>query len=326
MARLRDKVAIVTGAGNGLGRAHALALAAEGAKVLVNDVGRPLADEHGGRGLASTAPDPAVAEQVAEAIARAGGVAVADAADVASVDGAAGVVEAALRAFGDVDIVVNNAGTLHAAEVDDIDDARLDADFSVNVKGTAGTTMAAFAAMRQRGHGGSIVNTMTGFGGYPAGHGLVAYNAAKHAVASYTLSAAAAGAEHRIRVNAFCPTAVTRQSGGWFFDEGLIDAGDEATLAHLAPERMSPLVVFLASEAARELTGRLFMFVPTSLGADAQFQIKEVFAAETEGVCADSWTADELERAAGSFLRTSDRQGDWSATLAGPAAIPAPRA
>jgi NAD(P)-dependent dehydrogenase (short-subunit alcohol dehydrogenase family) len=321
--RLQDKVAVVTGAGNGLGRAHALALAAEGAKVLVNDVGRRLADDRGGHGLAPTPPDPLVAEQVADAIARAGGVVVADATDVASVDGAAGVVEAAVRAFGDVHIVVNNAGTLHAAEIDDVDDARLDADFSVNVKGTAGTTKAAFQVMRRLGHGGSIINTMTGFGGYPAGHGLVAYNAAKHAVASYTLSAAAAGATHGIRVNAFCPTAVTRQSAGWFFDERLIDERDEATVAHLAPEQMSPLVVFLASDAARELTGRLFLLLPTTLGADAQFLIKEVFAAETDGVCADAWTADALELAASSFVRTSDRQGDWSATLAGPAVIPA---
>jgi NAD(P)-dependent dehydrogenase (short-subunit alcohol dehydrogenase family) len=323
MGRLDGKVAVVTGAGNGLGRAHALALAAEGAKVLVNDIGRRLADERGGRGLEPTPPDVAAAQEVATAIEQAGGEAVADATDVSTVEGAASVVTSAVEAFGDVHIVVNNAGTLHAAEIDDVDDARLDGDFSVNVKGTAGTVRAAFEVMRRNGHGGSIVNTMTGFGGYPAGHGLVAYNAAKHAVASYTLSAAAAGAAHGIRANAYCPTAVTRQSAGWFFDEGLIGADDALTIAHLAPERMSPLVVFLACDAARDLTGRLFLFVPTSLGPDAQFLIKEVFAAETDGAIADAWTVDDVERAAGSFIREDDRQGGWSATLAGPAAIPA---
>jgi NAD(P)-dependent dehydrogenase (short-subunit alcohol dehydrogenase family) len=322
MNRLDGKVAIVTGAGNGLGRAHAIALAAEGAKVLVNDVGRSLAGGEGGRGLQATPPDVAAAQRVVASITEAGGVAVANAADVASVDGAASVVQAAVEAFGDVDIVVNNAGTLHAADIDDIDDARLDGDFSVNVKGTAGTVKAAFEVMKQRGHGGSIINTMTGFGGFPAGHGLAAYNAAKYAVVSYTLSAAAAGAGFGIRVNAFCPTAVTRQSRSWFFDEGLIGRSDDETERHLAPERMSPLVVFLASDASRDLNGRLFLFLPTSLGSDARFLIKEVFVAETEGVVADSWTPDDVERAAGSFVRTTAEQGDWTATLPGPVVIP----
>ena len=323
MGRLDGKVAVVTGAGNGLGRAHALALAAEGAKVLVNDVGRELVGGEGGRGLEPTPPDISAAEGVVAAIEASGGVAMANAADVASVDGAASVVEAAVEAFGDIHIVVNNAGTLHSADVDDVDDARLDGDFSVNVKGTAGTIRAASEVMKRNGHGGSIVNTMTGFGGFPAGRGLAAYNAAKYGVVSYTLHAAAAGAPFGIRVNAFCPTAVTRQSRSWFFDEGLIDPRDEETMKHLAPERMSPLVVFLASDASRDLNGRLFLFVPTSLGTDAKFLIKEVFVAETEGAVADSWTVDDIERSLGSFARAARSQGDWTATLEGPVVIPA---
>jgi NAD(P)-dependent dehydrogenase (short-subunit alcohol dehydrogenase family) len=290
--------------------------------VLVNDVGRRRAGGEGGRGLEAAPPDISVAEAVVEAIAARGGVAVANAADVSGVEGAASAVEAAVEAFGDVHIVVNNAGTLHAADVDNVDDARLDADFSVNVKGTAGTTKAAFEAMKWNGHGGSIVNTMTGFGGFPAGRYLLAYNAAKYAVVSHTLSAAAAGMSLGIRVNAFCPTAVTRQSRGWFFDHGLIDPGDEATIAHLAPERMSPLVVFLASDAAKDLNGRLFLFVPTGLGTDAQFLIKEVFVAETVAVVADAWTVEDIERSVGSFTRTTERQGDWAATIEGPNVIP----
>jgi NAD(P)-dependent dehydrogenase (short-subunit alcohol dehydrogenase family) len=323
MGRLDGKVAVVTGAGNGLGRAHALALAAEGAKVLVNDVGRALVGGEGGAGLEPTPPDIEVAERVVAEIEERGGTAVANAADVTSVEAAAGVVEAAVEAFGDVHVVVNNAGTLHASDVDDIDDRRLEADWAVNVKGTAGTIRAAFDAMRRAGHGGAIVNTMTGFGGFPAGRDLGSYNAAKYGVVSLTLHAAAAGAPLGIRVNAFCPTAVTRQSRKWFWDHGLLDPADTATPAHLSPERMSPLVVFLASDAAAHLNGRLFLFVPTGLGPDAQFLLKEVFVAETEGVVADAWTADDIERALGSFVRTDRSQGGWTATIEGPVVIPA---
>ena len=308
MGRLDGKVAVVTGAGNGLGRAHALALAAEGAMVLVNDVGRQLVGGEGGQGLEPTPPDIEAAKRVVSSIVANGGIAAANDGDVASVDGAASVVDAAVEAFGDVHIVVNNAGTLHDADIDDVDDARLDGDFSVNVKGTAGTTKAAFEVMKRNEHGGSIINTITGFGGYPAGHGLTAYNAAKYAVVSYTLSAAAAGLQFGIRANAICPTAVTRQSRGWLFEENLIDPADEETLRHLAPDRVSPMLVFLASDAARDLTGRLFLTLPTSLGSNARFVIKEAFVAETEGVVADTWTPGAIERSLRSFVRTSVRK------------------
>jgi NAD(P)-dependent dehydrogenase (short-subunit alcohol dehydrogenase family) len=321
MGRLDGKVAVVTGAGNGIGRAHAIALAAAGAKVLVNDVGRALVGGEGGQGLEPTPPDISVAERVVATITEQGGVAVANATDVASVDAAGSVVRAAVDAFGDLDILVNNAGTIHNSDIDDIDDARLDADYSVNIKGTAGTIKAAFEVMKERGHGGSIINTMTGFGGWPAGRDLAAYNAAKYAVVSWTLSAAAAGAPLGIRVNAYCPTAFTRQSRRWFFDHGWVQRSDEELMAYLGPEKMGPFIVFLASDASRDLNGRLFQFQFTSISRDAQYIIKEVFVAETPGVLADSWTADEIEQAMDSFLRTSRQQGDWSATLEGPVGI-----
>ncbi len=315
MGRLDGKVAVVTGAGNGIGRAHAMAFAAEGAKVLVNDVGRELVDGKGGGGLVPTPPDIAVAQRVVDEITARGGVAAANAADVSSVAAAESVVHAAVEEFGDLDILLNNAGTIHDTDVEDIDDARLDADISVNIKGTAGTIKAAFEVMRRNGHGGSIINTMTGFGGYPAGHGLAGYNAAKYAVVSWTLHAAAAGREHGIRVNAYCPTAITRQSKQWFFDEGWLEESDEATLSYLSPDKMPPLVVFLASDAARDLTGRLFHFIPTSLGVGAQYMIQEMFVAQTDPVIRDTWTVDDVEQAIGSIARTTSREGDWTAAI-----------
>jgi NAD(P)-dependent dehydrogenase (short-subunit alcohol dehydrogenase family) len=322
MGRLDGKVAVVTGAGNGLGRAHAMAFAAEGAKVLVNDVGRELKYGDGAHGLEDTPPDIAKAQAVVDEIVARGGTAVADATDVASVVRAASVVQAAVDAFGDVHIVLNNAGTLNGAEVEDVDDARLDADFSVNIKGTAGTTQAAFEVMQRNGHGGSIINTITGFGGYPAGHALAAYNAAKYAVASWTYHSAAAGEPHGIRVNGYCPTAITRQSKPWFITAGLLDPADEATVAHLSPERCSPLIVFLASEAAADVTGRLFQTLPTSIGTDAKFLVREVFVATTDGVIADEWTIDEVERQFGAITRTQRQQGEWSALVPEPIVIP----
>ena len=326
MGHLDGKVAVVTGAGNGIGRAHALALAAEGAKVLVNDVGREFARGDRRTGLEPTPPDIAVAERVAEAIRGNGGHAVANAADVSSVEGAGSVVDAAVEAFGDLHIVVNNAGTVHDADVDNMEDACLDGDFSVNVKGTAGTVRAAFRVMKGKGHGGSIINTMTGFGGLPAGRGLVAYNAAKYAVVSYTLSVAAAGEPFGIRANAYCPTAITRQSQGWFFRVGGISPDDEETIGHLGPKRNSPLVVFLASDAAKRISGRFFLILPTSVDKDAKFVIKEAFVAETDGAVAAAWSPDDIERAIGSIIRGTAREGVWSATVAGPIHPPTPLA
>jgi NAD(P)-dependent dehydrogenase (short-subunit alcohol dehydrogenase family) len=316
MGLLDGKVAAVTGAGNGIGRAHAMGLAAAGAKVVVNDVGRKLVGGEGGQGLEQTPPDVSVAQAVVDEIIARGGVAAADASDVSSVDTAGGVVQTAVEAFGDLDILVNNAGTLHGSDVEDIDDARLDGDFSVNVHGTAGTIKAAFEVMKEKGHGGSIINTMTGFGAFPAQPGLLAYNAAKYGVVSLTLSAAAVGIPLGIRVNAFCPTAVTRQSRKWFVKDGLLEPDDVEVTAHLNPDRNAPFVVFLASDASRELNGRLFYSIPTSISKDAKFRIKEVFVAETDGVVADTWTPQAIEQAMNSFTRTSDRQGDWLAALA----------
>ena len=233
----------------------------------------------------------------------------ANAADVSRVEGAGSVIDAAVDAFGDLHIVVNNAGTVHDADVDNIEDACLDGDFSVNVKGTAGTVRAAFRVMKEKGHGGSIINTMTGFGGLPAGRGLVAYNAAKYAVVSYTLSAAAAASHSgfgptptaqprspdSLRVGfsgsvAF-PPMTTRRSATWV---------RSATLRWLSSLRPTPRRISVG--------GSSWSFPPVST-RHAKFVIKEAFVAETDGAVADAWLPDDIERAIGSIIRGSCSRG-----------------
>jgi NAD(P)-dependent dehydrogenase (short-subunit alcohol dehydrogenase family) len=230
MGLLDGKVAVVTGAGRGLGRAHALALAAEGAKVLVNDV--------------------AGAGDVATEVEAAGGAAVADGTDLATMDGARAVVARAVDAFGAVHVLVNNAGISVRQPLDELDDAVLDLHLAVHVRATIATTQAAFPLMQAAG-GGRIVNTVSGAGLKPEHAGTTSYAVAKAGVYAATLVAAAEGAPHNIRVNAVSPLAITPMSEAFF------QSADAAYRQALAPERVSQVVVFLASELAGDLTGRV---------------------------------------------------------------------
>jgi NAD(P)-dependent dehydrogenase (short-subunit alcohol dehydrogenase family) len=302
MGLLDGRVAAVTGAGRGIGRAHALALAEAGAAVVVNDVGLELRGGEGGRALEPGPPRSEVAQAVVDEIVAKGGRAVADASDVSSVDGAGQVIESALRAFGDIDILVNNAGTWNETTTEDIDGARIDEQIGTHFKGTVGTTRAAFAAMRKAGHGGRIVNTVAGFAGSGAG-GMAAYSAAKAAIASFTMTAAAEGAEYGIGVNAISPLAITRQSRIFFFRTGQVDPNDTAAIEHLGPHNNSPLVVFLASDLSSHLTGRIFIVSPTAMTADARIRIVEAYTKTTEGVDADGWTVESVAEAMPSILR-----------------------
>ena len=271
MALLEGKVAIVSGAGRGLGRAHALTLASHGAAVLVNDLGGEV--RGGGR-------DGTVAEAVAREIVAAGGEAQADDGDVSTVAGAAGVVDRAGSLFGGVDVVVNNAGVSRLATVEELDDEVLDLHLGVHLKGTVGLTRAAFPLMRERG-GGSVVNTVSGAGLFPEHPGTAAYASAKAAVYAFTKVAAIEGAAHGIRVNAVSPLAVTRMSEGFFA------RAQPGAAELLGPERVSVVVAFLASPLARNITGRVLrvegghvceVFTDRTAGAEAEW-IPETLAA-----------------------------------------------
>jgi len=194
--RLDEQVAVVTGAGRGLGRAYATHLAARGAKVVVNNRIRPGDQDR-----------PPVAGEVVDAIRAQGGVAVANTGDVGTDCGARSVVETALEAFGRIDIVVNNAGVAHFYTLADYPDAELDRMLAVHLRGTWFVTKAAWPHLQAQGYGRVVCTVSRGaFFGDPQG---AAYAAAKGGIYGLTRALAVEGSECGIKVNAISPTAWT---------------------------------------------------------------------------------------------------------------------
>jgi NAD(P)-dependent dehydrogenase (short-subunit alcohol dehydrogenase family) len=201
---LSGKVALVTGAGRGIGRSHALLLAERGASVVVCDIGAAL--DGGGR-------DPDVARAVVEEIRSGGGIAVQDNSDVSSFEGGAAAVDCAVEAFGGIDIVVNNAGLSGpSAGISDIREQDLRRSLAVNFEGALGTARAAWPYMVSRSFG-RIINTVSEVALDPGPHGAsICYAASKAAVWSMTLALAREGQGHGITVNAVSPGAFTRMN------------------------------------------------------------------------------------------------------------------
>ncbi|GAA5169475.1 SDR family oxidoreductase [Pseudonocardia eucalypti] len=247
------RVVIVTGAGRGLGRAHALAFAAEGAKVVVNDVGAALDGSGGSSGPA----DDVVAE-----IRAAGGEAVADGHDVADWAGARGVIERAVAEFGRLDVLVNNAGILRDRMVVSLDEAEWDAVVRVHLKGHAAMLHHAAAYWRTEAKQGRpvdarVINTSSG-AGLLGSVGQGCYSAAKAGILGLTLVAAAELARYGVTVNAIAPAARTRMTEAAFADT--MAAPEAGAFDAMAPENVSPLLVWLGgndAEAAK-VTGRVF--------------------------------------------------------------------
>jgi NAD(P)-dependent dehydrogenase (short-subunit alcohol dehydrogenase family) len=245
------RVVIVTGAGRGLGRAHALAFAAEGARVVVNDVGAALDGSGGSAGPA--------AEVVAE-IRAAGGEAVADGEDVADWAGAARLVAHAVGEFGRLDVLVNNAGILRDRMLVSLDEGEWDAVLRVHLKGHAATLHHAAAHWRARGKAGEpvdarVVNTSSG-AGLLGSVGQGSYSTAKAGILGLTMVAAAELARYGVTVNAIAPAARTRMTERAFADA--MAAPEPGAFDAMAPENVSPLVVWLGSTESREVTGRVF--------------------------------------------------------------------
>ncbi|MFD6924050.1 SDR family oxidoreductase [Streptomyces sp. NPDC059944] len=244
------RVVIVTGAGRGLGRAHALAYAAEGARLVVNDLGVGL----------DGAPGPdGPARRVVEEIRAAGGEAVAHGGDIATTDGAASLVRAALDTYGRLDTLVNNAGFLRDRMLVNLDEEDWDAVLRVHLKGHFLPLRHAAAHWRSEAKAGRtpearVVNTSSG-AGLLGSVGQGNYSAAKAGVVGLTLVAAAEMRRYGVQANVIAPAARTRMTERTF--AGTMTAPDSGFDA-MAPENVSPLVVWLGSAASAGVTGRVF--------------------------------------------------------------------
>lgn len=249
MGLLDGRVVIVTGAGRGIGRAHALAFAATGARVVVNDIGVGL------DGSAGESP----AHRVVDEITAAGGEAVANGDDVADWTGAQHLIETAIGSFGRLDVLVNNAGFIRDRMLTNTSEEEWDAVIRVHLKGHFAMLRHAASYWRGQAKTGAaldarIINTSSA-AGLQGSVGQGNYSAAKAGIVALTLVGAAELGRYGITVNAIAPAARTRMTEAVF--AATMAAPDEGFDA-MAPENVSPLVVWLGSTQSRDVTGKVF--------------------------------------------------------------------
>ena len=281
-------MAVVTGAGRGIGRAYARLLAQRGASVVVNDLGGSMAGDGADAGPASA---------VAAELVAAGGAAIADINDVSSPAGASALIDAAVEQLGRVDILINNAGIIRWAGFPDADADNLARHLAVHVAGSFNTARAVWPHMVDRGYGRLVMTTSTGVFGLPAN---LSYATAKAAVIGLTRSLTTAGADHGIKVNLIAPAASTRMAGG-------------AGPTEMSPELVAPMVAFLAHEGC-PVSGEIY-----AAGAG---RFARIFVATTEGYVHAAPEA-TIEDVAANWATINDETGylvpasltDWSAAF-----------
>jgi NAD(P)-dependent dehydrogenase (short-subunit alcohol dehydrogenase family) len=242
------RVAIVTGAGRGIGREHSLLLAHHGAKVVVNDLGGSMDGEGN---------DTGPAQQVVDEIKAMGGEAVANTDDISDWGGAERLVQTAIDTFGGLDILINNAGILRDRMLTNMSEAEWDAVIKVHLKGTFAPSRHAAAFWRERSKAGEtndarIINTSSPSGIY-GNVGQTNYGAAKAGIASFTIIAAKELGRYGVTVNAIAPAALTRMTEG--LGMGQASEEDKETMS---PAHIAPIVCWLASPESAGVTGRIF--------------------------------------------------------------------
>jgi NAD(P)-dependent dehydrogenase (short-subunit alcohol dehydrogenase family) len=278
---LEGKVAIVTGAGRGIGRAHALALAEAGAKVVVNDLGGSLAGDGSDRGPA---------EQVVEEIRAAGGEAVANGENVADFAGAERMVRQAIDELGRLDILVNNAGILRDRMLVNMTEEEWDAVIAVHLKGHFAPTRHAAAYWREQSKAGEtlrarVINTSSPSGVF-GNVGQANYGAAKGAIASFTLIAAQELARYGVTVNCLAPNARTRMTEETFGDLAAPTDGFDP----LDPANIAPVVVALCADEAQEITGQCFFVFGGAVNVLRPWDAGELIASNTRWEAAEFLT------------------------------------
>jgi NAD(P)-dependent dehydrogenase (short-subunit alcohol dehydrogenase family) len=293
------RVVIVTGAGNGIGREHALLFASEGAKVVVNDLGGAR-DGTGG----STGPAQAVVDEIKAA----GGEAVANTDDISSWDGAERLVATAIDTFGGLDVLVNNAGILRDRMLVNMTEAEWDAVIQVHLKGTFAPSRMAAAYWRDRSKAGDqpdarIINT-TSPSGIFGNLGQTNYGAAKAGIAAFTVIAAGELGRYGVTVNAIAPTALTRMTE----DLGGFSAMDEAAKDSVSPDKISPLIVWLGSTQAAGITGRVFGVTGNRIS------VAEGWAYGPRIERSEKWTPGELGEVIPELVAEAAKNADMSGT------------
>jgi NAD(P)-dependent dehydrogenase (short-subunit alcohol dehydrogenase family) len=286
------RVAVVTGAGRGLGRAYAHLLAARGARVVVNDLGGSMQGEG-----ADTAPAASVAAEIVDA----GGSAIPDTNDVATTAGATALIDTARAQLGGIDILVNNAGIMRWAGLPKADADNLERHLAVHVAGSFNTTRAAWPHLVEQGYGRIVMTTSTGVFGLPNN---LSYATAKGGVIGLVRSLATAGAKLGIKVNLIAPAAMTRMGGA---------PADAAEGTPMAPELVAPMVAFLAHEDC-PVNGEMY--------AAGGGRFARMFIASTPGYL-HAGDVPTVEDVAAHWATINDETGyfvptdlmDWSATF-----------
>jgi len=262
--RFDNRVAVVTGAGRGLGRAYALLLASRGAKVVVNDAGGSLA----GEGV-----DGGPAGQVVSEITAAGGQAVACSESVATREGGEAIIKTALENYGGIDILVHNAGNVRPGSLKEMTYEDFDAVLDVHLRGAFNVVRPAFPVMCQAGYGRIVLTSS--IGGLYGNHGVANYAAAKAGVIGLSNVAALEGAADGVKCNVIVPAAVTRMAAGI----------DTSAYPPMGAELVAPVVGWLANESC-SVSGEMFIALAG--------RVARAVIAESPGVCRPAWTVEDV--------------------------------